>query len=133
MVVGLTIERKHEPMKRRLEQCSDWQEDGYDNQHQPQIGSKINGGGVIRTNPTANRNFRRPYPLRVYECGNRGAPRRRDNNNIQQGVFYEQDEFCPPFQDGGDFQLPQRRNIQQRQQRKLDYSFGEEDDFRLNY
>ena len=49
------------------------------------------------------------------------------------GFFYEQDEFCLPFRYGDDFRLPQRRNIQQRQQRRLDYSSGKEDDFRFNY
>ena len=69
----------------------------------------------------------------MYEHQNQGAPRRHDDDNLQQGVFYEQDEFCPPFRDGDDFRLPQLMNIQQRQQRGLDYSSREEDDFRFNY
>ena len=114
MVVALTIEGKREPMKQWLDQRGDWQEDSYDDQRRPQIGSKINGGGAILTNPIANRNFREPYPLQVYEHWNRRAPRHRDDDNLQWGVFYEQDEFCPPFRDGDDFQLPWWRNIQQR-------------------
>ena len=40
--------------------------------------------------------------------------------------------FFSHFQDGNDFRLPQWRNIQQRQQRRLDCSYGE-DDFHFNY
>ena len=69
----------------------------------------------------------------MYEHHNRGAPRRRDNDNLQRGVFDERDEFCPPFQDGDDFRLPQLRNIQQRQQQRLDYLLKEVDDFCFNY
>ena len=114
MVSALTIEGKREPMKRRLDQCGDWQEDDYDDQCRPQIGSKINGGGVIRTNPTINRDFCEAYPLRVSEGRNRGALRHHDDDNLQRGFFDDQDEFCPPFRDGDDFRLSQRRNIQQR-------------------
>ena len=46
---------------------------------------------------TANRDFYKLYSLRVYEPHNRGVPRRCDNDNLQQGVFDEQDEFCPLF------------------------------------
>ena len=133
MEVFFTIEGKREPMKQRPDQHGDQQQDDYNDQRWPQIGSKINGGGAIHTNPTTNRNFREPYPLRVYERQNRGAPRHHDDNKLQRGVFYEQYEFCPPFRDGDDFRLPQWRNIQQRQQRRLDYSFGKEDDFHFYY
>ena len=47
--------------------------------------------------PTANRDFYKLYLLRVYEPHNRGVPRRCDNDNLQRGVFDEQDEFCPLF------------------------------------
>ena len=47
--------------------------------------------------PTANRDFYKLYSLRVYEPHNRGVPRRCDNDNLQRGVFDEQDEFCPLF------------------------------------
>ena len=83
--------------------------------------------------PTANRDFYKLYLLRVYEPHNRGVPRRCDNDNLQRGVFDEQDEFCPLFWDGDDFRLPQLRNIQHRQQQRLGYSSREEDDFRFNY
>ena len=83
MVAALTIEGKCEPMKRQPNQCGDWQEDDYDDQRWRQIGLEINGGGAIRTKPIANRYFRDPYPLRMYEHRNRGAPRRRDDDNLQ--------------------------------------------------
>ena len=60
MVVALTIEGKHEPMERRPNQCSNWQEDGYDNRCRPQIRLEINGGRAIRAGPIVNRE---PYPL----------------------------------------------------------------------
>ena len=47
--------------------------------------------------------------------------------------FFEQDEFFPTFRNGDNFRFPQWRNIQQRQQRRLDYSSREEDDFHFNY
>ena len=50
-----------------------------------------------------------------------------------KGFYYEKDEFFPPLQDGDDLQLPQRRNIQQKQQWWLNYSSGKEDDFHFNY
>ena len=84
-------------------------------------------------NPTINRDFCEAYPLRVSEGRNRGALRHHDDDNLQRGFFDDQDEFCPPFRDGDDFRLSQRRNIQQRQQQRLDYSSREEDDFCFNY
>ena len=80
-----------------------------------------------------NHDFHESLPLRVYECWNQGTPRLLDDNDLHLGVFYEQDEFCPPFRDGDDFRLPQQRNIQQRQQRRSGYSSREEKDFRFNY
>ena len=115
MVVALTIKGKCEPMEQQLDQHGDWQEDGYNDWLQPQIGLEIDCGGAICTSPAANHYFCECYPLRVYERRNQGALRYRDDDNLQRGVFDEQDEFCPPFQDGDDFQLPHRRNIQQRQ------------------
>ena len=91
MVAALTIKRKHEPMKWRPDQRGNWQENGYNDQCRSQINSEINGRGAIRTNPTANRNFHEPYPLQVYEHRNQGAPTRRDDDNLQRGVFDEQD------------------------------------------
>ena len=87
MVSALTIEGKCEPMKRRLDQRGDWQKDDYDDQCRPQIGSEINGGGVIRTNLTINRDFCEAYPLRVYEGRNRGALRHHDDDNLQRGFL----------------------------------------------
>ena len=133
MVVELIVEGKREPMERRPNQHGDWKKNGYDDQRWPLIWSEINGRNRIRMGPTINRDFRWPLPLWVYEHHNRGAPRRRDNDNLQRGVFDEQDEFCPPFQDGDDFRLPQLRNIQQRQQQRLDYLLKEVDDFCFNY
>ncbi|KAL6346066.1 hypothetical protein AAG906_025346 [Vitis piasezkii] len=106
MVATLTIEWKRAPME-----------------------LEIYGRSAIHTGVTANRDFCEPYPLQVYKSRNQGAPRHRDDNNLQRGVVDKQDEFCPYFRDGDDFLLPQGRNIQQRQQRRLDYSSGEEDDF----
>ena len=63
MEVFFTIEGKLEPMKQRPDQHGDQQQDDYNDQRWPQIGSKINGEGAIHTNPTTNRNFREPYPL----------------------------------------------------------------------
>ena len=94
MVVALTIEGKHEPMERRPNQCSNWQEDGYDNRRQPQIRLEINGGRAIRAGPVVNRE---PYPLWVYEHQNQGAPRRRDDDNLQRGVFYDLFEMVMIF------------------------------------
>ena len=83
MVAALTIKKKHEPMKRRLDQRCNWQKNGYNDQHRSHTNSEINGGGAIRTNPTTNCNFREPYPLQVYEHRNQGAPTRHDDDNLQ--------------------------------------------------
>ena len=50
-----------------------------------------------------------------------------------KGFFMNKMSFVHLFRDDNDFQLPQWRNIQQRQQWRLDYSSEEEDDFRFNY
>ncbi|CBI37516.3 unnamed protein product, partial [Vitis vinifera] len=36
MVAALTIKKKHEPMKRRLDQRCNWQKNGYNDQHRNQ-------------------------------------------------------------------------------------------------
>ena len=64
---------------------------GYNDQCQPQIEPEINNRGAVRMVPVMNHNFRKPFPLRVYEWRNWGVPRRRDNDDLWQGVLADND------------------------------------------